>query len=183
MDMICDYINGIADEMRTQNRRVIVWGDMFLYRHPHYNLNNKYTCNAQTAEAEAYMLEHLSKDLVIADWQYDAKETPVETAAVFSSAGFECLLCPWDRGVPQMNSVISTVSEQSLMGFIHTTWHTLSKGMPYVALAAVGGFESIDKYRTTQIRMYAAALLRKVMPAKGDYTKAGWSKIQVGSLW
>jgi hypothetical protein len=78
-----------------------------------------------------------------------------------------------------MNAVLSTVKEQTLMGFLHTTWHTLSQGMPYVTRAAIQGFENVDINVTT----YTAALLRKVMPIGGDYTKAGWSKIQVDSLW
>jgi len=82
-----------------------------------------------------------------------------------------------------MNSVIVTVKEQPLMGVLHTTWHTLSKGMPYVTLAAVGGFECVDKCDMIQMRTHAAALLRKVMQIDGNYEKAGWSKIQVDSLW
>lgn len=183
MDYICDFINEISEELRLQNRRVIVWGDMFLYRHLHYNPENKYTCNAPTAEAEAYMLGRLSKNLMIADWQYDAVQSSVETSTAFKQAGFDCLLCPWDRGEAQMRAAISTVKEQSLAGFLHTTWHTLSKGMPYVTLAAIGGFESIDKCGITQMRTYTASLLRKVMPIDGDYAKAGWSKMQVDSLW
>lgn len=183
MNYICDFINEISEDMRMKNRRVIVWGDMFLHRHSHYNPNNKYTCNAPTAEAERYMLELLRRDLIIADWQYNAIQSPVETSDTFTQAGFDCLLCPWDRGVPQMRAVISTVKERSSAGFLHTTWHTLSRGMPFVALAAIGGFESIDNLEMTQIRTYTAALLRKVMPADGDYLKAGWSKIQVDSLW
>lgn len=183
MDLICDYINEISEEMRLQNRRVIVWGDMFLYRHSHYNPKNQYTCNSPTLETEAYMIGRLSNNLVIADWQYDAMQAPVETATVFTQAGFDCLLCPWDRGVTQMRAVISTVKERSLAGFLHTTWHTLSKGMPYVTLAAIGGFESIDKGDMTQIYTNTASLLRKVLPADGDYEKSGWSKIQVDSLW
>ena len=69
------------------------------------------------------------------------------------------------------------------MGVLHTTWHTLSKGMPYVTLAAALGFEYVDKREMTQIRTQTSALLRKVMQIDGDYAKAGWSKIQVGSLW
>ena len=183
MDQICDFINEISEDMRLQNRRAIVWGDMFLYRHAHYNPHNKYTCNAATAEAEQYMLERLSRDLVVADWQYDATQSPVETASVFARAGFDCLLCPWDRGIAPMRAVISTVKKQTLTGFLHTTWHTLSKGMPYVTLAAIGGFESIDQCEMTQIRTYTAALLRKVMLSDGVYARAGWSKIQVDSLW
>lgn len=183
MDYICDFINEIDEEMRAKKRRVIVWGDMFLYRHSHYNPNNKYACSAPTAEAEQYMLMRLNRNLVIADWQYEAKQSPVETASVFAKAGFDCLLCPWDRGPDQMNSVISTVKEQALMGFLHTTWHTLSKGMLYVTLAAALGFDCVDKCEMTQTRTSTAALLRKVMPIDGDYEKAGWSKIQVDSLW
>ncbi len=183
MDTICDYLNEIAGEMRSQNRRVIVWGDMFLYRHSHYNPENKYTCNAPTAEAEAYMLERLCKDLIIADWQYDAKQSPVETAEVFTRASFDCLLCPWDRGVPQMSSVVSTVSEQSLMGFMHTTWHTLASGTLYVALAAVMGFDGIGVCTMREVRANSAALLRKVMLAEGDYEKAGWSRREINNLF
>jgi hypothetical protein len=55
--------------------------------------------------------------------------------------------------------------------------------MPYVTLAAVLGFECIDKCENTQLLTYTAALLRKVMPVNGDYEKAGWSKIEVHHLW
>ena len=184
MDFICDFINEIAEEMRLQNRRVIVWGDMFLYRRSDYNPDNKYTCHAPTAEIGQYMMERLHPNLIIADWQYDAVQSPVETAATFTQAGFDCVLCPWDCGRNQLNSVISTVKEQSLMGFMHTTWHTLSKGMPFVTLAAIGGFEEIDGGGAMHpIRTVTAALLRKVLPIDGDYTRAGWSKIQIDSLW
>jgi hypothetical protein len=182
MDLVCDYINGMSEEMRVQKRRVIVWGDMFLYRHSYYNPNNKYACNAPTPETERHMLKNLCRDIVIADWQYDSVQSPVETSEVFAQAGFDCLLCPWDQGADQMNSVISTVKEKKLMGVLHTTWHTLSKGMPYVTHAAVGSFEGIDGCVPRRIRTNTAALLRKVLPVSGDYEKAGWSKIQVDNL-
>lgn len=183
MDLICDYINEISEEVCSQNRRVIVWGDMFLYKHSRYNPKNSYTCNAPTPEAEQYMLKNLSRNIVVADWQYGSVQSPVETAEVFAKAGFDCLLCPWDRGTNQMKSVICTAKEQKLMGFMHTTWHTLSEGLPYVTYMAVGGFEDIERYTVYKYRTLTAALLRKVMPVKGDYVKAGWSKIQIGSLW
>ena len=183
MDFICDFIHEISQEMGVQGRRVIAWGDMFLYRHSQYNPQNKYSCNAPSPEIEQYLLAHLSHEVIIADWQYHAPQAPVETASVFQKAGFDCLLCPWDRGKAQMEAALSTVKEQALMGILHTTWHTLSSGLPYVTLAAVGGFESIDTYETRAARTYSAALWRKVMPIYGDYKKAGWSKIQIGDIW
>jgi hypothetical protein len=156
---------------------------MFLYPYPHYNSNNSYACFAPSSDAEQYMLKRLSRNLVIADWQYDSRQSPVETAAVFAKAGLDCLLCPWDRGMAQMRSVFMTAKDHKLIGFLHTTWHTLSQGMPYVALAAIGGFENIDECEYARIRTQAAALLRKVAPAGGDYKMAGWSKLQVDNLW
>lgn len=181
MDFICDFINEIADEMEEQGRRVIAWGDMFLYRHPHYV--NKYSCNAASPAAEQYMLQHLSRKVLIADWQYHAKEYPVETAGVFTRAGFDCLLCPWDEGDAQMKAVVKTVREQKLAGIMHTTWHTLTRGLFYVTMAAMGGYEDITACDKRVVRTQSAALWRKVMPVHGDYDKAGWSKVQVHSIW
>ncbi len=182
--LICDFINEVSDELCAQNRRAIAWGDMFLYRHPHYNPQNNYYCLSPSPEVAQYLLDHVSRKVLIADWQYEAKEFPVETSAVFLQAGFDCLLCPWDRGNDQMKAILSTVQQQSLAGYMHTTWHTLSGGLPYVTVAAAVGWEGNDAYWARQ-RMectYTAALWRKVFPTGGEYEKAGWSKVQINSL-
>ena len=183
MDFLCDFINEISRELMAQGRRAIAWGDMFLYRHPRYHSGNRYNCNAPTPEAERYLLEHLSRDVLIADWQYHAPVAPVETSFVFRDKGFDCLLCPWDRGMEEMKASVATVKEHALMGIMHTTWHTLSLGMPYVVVAAAGCFEDISDKTMRTYRTHTAALLRKVMPIGGDYAKAGWSKIEIASLW
>ena len=183
MDMLCGFINDISSEMLDRGRRIIVWGDMMLYRYEHYNPKNRYSCNAPTPEVEQYMLNHLNKDIILADWQYDAYKAPVETVSVFKEKGFDCLLCPWDRGVSQAVSSISTVTEMGIMGFMHTTWHTLSAGMPHVTLMAIGGYESIEAPEFRRVRTHTAALLRKVMPVNGDYAKAGWSKFEISCSW
>lgn len=177
---ICDFINGIAREMQEEGRRILMWGDMILYRHKEYNSNNVYTCNAPTAEAEQAFLELLDKNIVIADWQYDAKNSPIETAAVFTRAGFDCVLCPWDRGIAETRATLATAKKGELMGILHTTWHTLSSGMPYVYMMAQ---DESYPFEWASAATATAALLRKVLPACGVYEKAGWSKIQVHSRW
>ena len=168
--------------MALKKRRIIAWGDMFLYRHAHYDPKNRYTCNAPSPEVEKYLLEHLDKRVVIADWQYDAQQAPIETASVFTSAGFDCILCPWDRGRAQLNAALATVKGERLDGYMHTTWHTLSKGTPYVLLAGVGGFEDIENYKTLAALTNTASLLRKVMASGGNYERAGWAKKQIGII-
>ena len=51
-------------------------------------------------------------------------------------------------------------------GYLHTTWHTLSKGFRYVLLADVGGFENLDGYDRLAAAANAASLLRKVLPCE-----------------
>ncbi len=178
MDFVCSYLNEIAEELDAQGRRAIVWGDMFLYRHPHYNPRNVYTANAPSPQSEAYMLSKLSKKLILADWQYDVTETPVETSAVFTNAGFDCMICPWDRTPKNVAACVSTAKAGGLAGLIHTTWHTLSAGTPYVALAAVSCFEEAPA-----LNHYASAeTLRKAYFVAGDYEKAGWSKTQIREI-
>lgn len=182
LEFICQYINEVSDEMRSHGRRIIVWGDMFLYNHPDYNSSNTYSCGAKTEEMEDFLFEHLSTEVVIADWQYVASNAPVETALLIQKKGFDCLLCSWDRGAAVINAILSTVKEHSLLGMIHTTWHTLSGGMPNVTMAGMGGYEDTKACETSWSLMQTktAALMRKVMPCQGDYEKAGWNERQIG---
>ena len=184
MDFICDFLNEISREMNEKGRRIIAWGDMCLSKHPEFNPENRYVdCNNPSLESEQYMLEHLDRSIVIADWQYTAPVAPVETAAIFQDAGFDTLLCPWDRGIAQTKAAIATTKEFELMGFMHTTWHTLSGGMCFVTLTAMGGFENIDEAkRSIHFKLTTAALLRKIMPINGDCRKAGWCKAQIDNV-
>ena len=107
----------------------------------------------------------------------------METSAVFTKAGFDCLLCPYDKGYAQVSAPVATARAQGLMGIMHTTWHTLSKGMPCVTIAAAKAHDGIDTLGMQWARTYTAALLRRVMPVRGEYEKAGWSRLQIYSCW
>lgn len=180
IDEFCDYVNEISKEMNQCGRRIIMWGDMFLSKHPEFNPNNRYSdCNNPSLETEQYMLSRLDRAVILADWQYYVTLTPIETSNIFKNAGFDCLFCPWDRGIPQTRAAVAGVKEQNLMGFLHTTWNSLSGRLPFVTLAAMGGFESIDTYDINYINTRTATLLRKIMPANGDYVKCGWNKRQI----
>jgi hypothetical protein len=129
------------------------------------------------------MLHGLNRDIVLADWQYHAKKAPVETSKVFQTSGFDTLLCPWDAGEANLRAVIETAKASGLFGVMHTTWHTLSSGMPYVLLAAVGSFDGQWRFNVPGAQAYTAALWRKVMPIEGDYRKAGWSRGEIFYRW
>ena len=82
-----------------------------------------------------------------------------------------------------MQACTATVKDQALFGLLHTTWHTLSTGIPYVSLAAKGCFEDISGANRTATQTATAALLRKIFPASGNYKKSGFAKYQVDTRW
>lgn len=177
MRMICGFLNEVNEELSQVNRRLIIWGDMFLYRYPHYI--NKDNCNARSPETEQFMVGLLDKRILIADWHYTATEAPVESYEVFKKAGFDSVMCPWDRGVTQMLAITETIKQNDLFGLLHTTWHTLTTGMYAVSLAAIECFGSFGTRSRTGLRTHTAELWRKVLPVEGDYEMAGWKIHQI----
>ncbi len=180
-DELLSYLNELSDELKAMGRRAIMWGDMLLA--PNEEYKNKLYCFAPSEAAAADLRQRLSRNIVIADWQYEPKIAPVETALVFKHDGFDTLLCPWDLGCDPIKVCTQTLKDEGLFGILHTTWHTLSKGMPFVSLSAKGGFENIEAATPTQLRTATAALLRKVFPSEGDYRKTGFAKYQIDTLW
>lgn len=182
MQMICEYLGEIAAELETCGRRAIAWGDMFLSKEE-YPERADYICSSPSKECAAYLRARLSKKILIADWQYNVKAAPVETSATFQREGFDTVICPWDRSVENVRAAAATAKAEGLFGVLHTTWHTLTAGMPHVMHAALGSYEAEGVREDLWARTHSAALMRRVMPAKGEYERAGWSKKQVDMIW
>ncbi len=180
--MLTDFLNEIAEELADQNRRAIVWGDMLAAKRPEYNPQNYYTASCKDIKTEQHLLQLLDHRIIIADWQYDVQKAPVETAIIFQKAGFDVILCPWDRSLACIEAHTATVKEHGLSGIMHTTWHTLSSGTPMLTKSAVLSWQNEDASGRHMANCSAktAALLRKAYFVNGDYTKAGWAKYEIG---
>ena len=186
MDLACAYIEEIAADMEAEGRRIILWADTLLWNDPAYDKSEGFYCAAPTAEAALYMRDHLPKSVIAADWQYGFVKAPVATSEALKNAGFDCLLCPWEKGEAHAEATAKSVLKSELFGFLQTTWHTLSRRMPILTMMAKGAYEPIGTEENSIFIPYqtvTAALLRKVMPVKGDYAKAGWSPSEVSFLW
>lgn len=180
--MLTDFLNEIAEELAQQNRRAIMWGDMLVAKRAEYDPQNRYTASCKDIETEQHLLQLLDHRIIIADWQYDVQKAPVETAIIFQKAGFDVILCPWDRSLACIEAHTATVKESKLYGIMHTTWHTLSSGTPMVTKSAVLSWQNEDASGRHMANCSAktAALLRKAYFVDGDYTKAGWAKYEIG---
>lgn len=181
---VTGYLNEISAELKEAGRRPIVWGDMLIATNTGFNTDNNYIVSCPDESVQNEILSNLDKNIVIGDWQYNVKNAPVETAIVFKKAGFDVLLCPWDKvyGDDSLSPCAKTVIDYSLFGLLHTTWHTLSSGMPDVTRAANlcwRSHEDIPIY--AEIRTKTANLIRKTSYPNGDYEKSGWAPYEIGN--
>ena len=178
VDYMLDYLNEISAEMKEEGRRVFVWGDMFISKEEGLE---DYICNAPSAEWAKYIRNNLSRDIIIADWQYDYAEVPMKSSLAFKNDGFDTALCPWDRKAAVTSATVQTAVDENLFGVMHTTWHTLSRFTPYVILCAKYAYDGVRlPIAINPEYVRAAAILRKVWFANGDYEKSGWGRCEIG---
>ena len=184
-----DYINGLSEELKSKGRRAIMWGDMLLCTDDVIKLEGTYYANSKR-EVSDYLLANLSKDIIIADWQYEATDDTWITTKKFISYGFSVLCCPWDSE-ENISSAVSTAKNLEVMGIMETTWHTLITIFPLMVFGGYYAYSYGNKdalhplYKHERakdtFRCHAASIARKVSPSNGQYTKAGWAEKSVGA--
>ena len=178
-EALCHYLNRIAAELREQGRRTIIWGDMLLLRRDYVGESQKYSCNMENKEIYRTLIEGLDKDIIIADWQYHLSCDIWKSSTALKEAGFEVICCPWDTQ-SNARSAIVNVQKQELMGIMHTTWHTLSKGFPIMLYSGRAAYSGETEVKSKEVRFSAAEVARRVLPAHGVYEDAGWSEKVIG---
>ena len=171
--MLADYINEVTAELKSLGRKSIIWGDMLLngedfspskyYANHHSKLNSKKT------------LKLLTRDTVIADWQYNIEKADDNSAAFFSSEGFELMMCPWYN--PENIAANIDIAKRYNAGILITTWNETNRFITQLLnaaeLAASGSATGIIPYRTLTV-----AFLRKLLPTS-DRKKAGFKGINL----
>lgn len=181
---ICEYINGISNDLHSLNRKTIMWADMLLYKNEKY-IQNNYCAAAPNKAIETKIISLLNKNIIMADWQYWVKQPPVETSIFLKDAGFNVLLCPWDESLECSNACLETVKKYKLYGILHTTWHTLSDGYPYLGYIASACWSNYNIKDMTYpyLSTKTAEIMRKSYFPNGDYKKSGWAKYEISVRW
>ena len=166
-----EYINSVQAELKTQNRRAIMWGDMLLSREIHNPEPPEFYYANSTAEVAAVFKNTLDKDIIVADWQYDVKNRVWSTTEDLIAAGFDVVCCPW-YDCENIRSAVNTALKTQAFGVMHTTWH--SEGAGYCGEVFAGELMSGGEKTDGTLRHRAAALTRKALPPRGDYSAAGF---------
>lgn len=180
MDAFITHITHISESLEKVGRRAIMWADMLIFKDKTWNEKNNYYAFCKSEECEEYLLSRLPKNIVIADWQYEAPKAPVETVKKLSSRGFDVVLCPWN-GVPHIGAAAQTVKEFKLFGIMQTTWHTLSCATDFILRCARSSVNDDDMSHDMQ-RIKGAEAMRKAYFANGNYERSGWSKKEIGII-
>lgn len=183
--LFAQYVNDVAEDLKKFGKRTIIWGDMLQHKGAHAGDGNEYEFYCGTEEIAKVIRENISREIVIADWQYAAKKYPVKSALFLKERGFDVLVCPW-FGDENVRANVQTAVQDELLGVMCTTWNSLESNLPYLAVSAAEcrlGVEQegeIDGLKIfTDHYASVAPLIRKLDHPNGDYARSGWLKKQI----
>ncbi len=175
-----EFLNKLTTEIVKEGKRPIIWADMFL-EEDDFDKEKKYICLGNKGETRN-LLNFIHKDTVLADWQYNCEEAPVETLTYLSGTGFDCVGSPW-LTAPNYGSVIDTIADNDIFGLMLTTWHTLWKSIHGVVRCAQKcGVQTFPwSYRDDNhgMKEETATLLRRVSFEGNSYEDSGFKKWQI----
>jgi hypothetical protein len=125
-ELVVRHIAGLAEFVKSRGARAMMWHDMLLEKSdPRWEGFIKFGRKDATS-----ILDGLSKDIIICDWQYwdktkgkDGKDWP--TMTYFAEKGFSVAGCPW-RNYKAMMPMANHLVKINGFGFVETTWHHLS---------------------------------------------------------
>lgn len=182
--LMCGYMRDLLQQVKGEGKRPIIWGDMLLNEKA-CGVTSPYFCGCHTPENAERIMASIPKDTIIADWHYDVTEVPIQTSVYLKERGFDVLGAPWYR-YDNCQAYVDTIYENRLMGVMVTTWHTLAQKMPHIVEDALmcGAYTSpwITAH-SHQVLPQTATLLRAIHFSNGHYNEAGWTDLQVSTVY
>lgn len=175
-ELLLNYLNGLAEELKEQGRIPIIWGDALL---DHDAWDSPYIATSRSDQRTHEILDKLDKSIIINDWQYNIYDGECKTFEHFKEKGFQVLVSPWLK-TDNMKALTNTAINKGLHGVLLTTWHALHEhinSILYSASIMWEGKNDASGRSTRQLdmsRTFTAAYQRKLCPVNGDYKKAGW---------
>ena len=168
-ELMKEHLINITEDLKKYNRRPIMWADMLFNR-------ADYEAGYEIYGKEEYKIRpFLPRDIIMADWQY-TKTSEFKTSVDLAADGFDVVCCPWGWDNPaNILAATDTVKNNSLLGVIGTTWHTLSQMqwlIPKLSDKMWGDATLTDQ----EYHLFCAYNVRRCVPANGEYEKAGFAE-------
>ncbi len=180
VQLFADHVNQLAEHLEQRGRRAIMWGDALLERG---QWPAGFAANGTPSLPTHEALGRLSRKIVIADWHYDVTKGDVPTLAYFRQQGFEPLACPWNS--PGNIRTLAAAAAANHCGLLMTTWHHLVQSIPTLAYTAACAWSQdqaalgLQQMDWSLVRAATASQLRKLVPAEGQFSRAGWNPFEL----
>lgn len=174
-DKLPEFLGKLTEAVETEGRRPMLWMDMMLD-------TKKYGAGFYSSSKfgrENAMINALSKNTVMVDWQYNIKTSPIPSTVDLASHGYDLIGAPW-YDAENYKAHVKTVIDNDLFGIMLTTWHTLKEYMHSIlGCAKEMGAVSHTWAEYSGLREETATLLRRISFEGNSYTDCGWSKYQI----
>ncbi len=170
-----EYLHRLTTRVEAEGRRPMLWMDMMLDTSKYgtgFSTNSKFG-------GENVMINSLSKNSVMVDWQYNIKTAPIPSTVDLASYGYDLMGAPWyEPG--NYKAHVKTVADSNLFGVMLTTWHTLKDYMPSIlGCAKEMGAKTFSWSEYSGLHEETATLLRRISFEGNTYCDSGWSKEQI----
>ncbi|OGV33814.1 MAG: hypothetical protein A2020_11850 [Lentisphaerae bacterium GWF2_45_14] len=167
--LLAGYLNTINDELKEQGIRPIIWGDQLLDPQKFPKPFSAFGTKTKGA------IKILSRDFIIADWQYNICDSQEDSFKFFMDNGFEVVPAPWDN-YHNIKSLCASAKKLELKGVLATTWNSLVQH-PYMLWNSANVMWESEPSKDFTSHLNSIAM--KLCGLKLDYTEAGWGTKEV----
>lgn len=125
-ELVFDHLEFFRELLARRGARPIIWHDMLVEKGD--RRWQGFTACSAPENRLAGLYRELSRDFVVADWQYNfpcaegETEPAWPTVRFFANEKFDVLVCPW-LNVPGTRSLGRLAAREKLFGMLATTWH------------------------------------------------------------
>lgn len=164
--LLAKYLNELSLEMKEYGRRCIIWGDQLIdaKRFPR-PFNANYVPDLETSKS----ISLVSREVIIADWQYRINESIIATSAFFKEQGFDVLQSPWYNS-SNIKAHIETAIKLG-HGVLMTTWNFLEPFIGELLHGAEMMWTGENKSSNYEYQSISGSILRKISDTGSN---SGW---------
>lgn len=177
-EAVADYFGKAVREILDEGKTPLLWADMLIPKSALQTVGEVHSC-AQEDKTAQRMLDALPKEAILCDWEYEARQAPVEPSVYLKEHGFRVVGCSWYK-TGNIAAYVETAKTAPLFGAMLTTWHTLSaNARSLLQFACLCGLPKTDWWQYAPERSIMAAILRGVMPVDAVYADFGFAATQI----
>lgn len=179
--LFTEHLNRLDAHLEKRGRRTIMWGDALLER---AKWPRPLEANGTPALPTHESLSGLSRRIVIADWHYNVYSGDLATLGYFREQGFATIACPWNT-LANIRTLAGAAVKHRSEGLLLTTWHHLVQTIPQLPYVAANTWcqdsrvLELRQMDTELLRATTATYLRKLVPANGQFDRAGWNPFEM----